>query len=246
MTFTLVVIGFYGSRKRHTEKYEAAWRTVLGDQLGTVILNPNPHVMLYSGYQDACSILEQLEGGQNVIFHVLSNRGMAVYLQVVKRLPSQTKVAGVVFDSCPGQISWRILFHAASANAKNSIVQLALQFTPLALTLMYFWRFGALRTLLVNALVSIAENVMSHAYHQLVSKHDPNKSPSLFLCTQADSLVSSQIVEKVAMERKSHIGQVEYHEWKQSGHVRLLQDLESEYLHQLQQFYQVCMMTGGN
>jgi len=102
MSHTVVVIGFYGSKPRHVEKYAAIWkdmvpgvkRVVANDCSGTLSL------LTLGSHRDAKNIVSQIKDESHVIFHVLSNRGMWVYLEVARMLPSNVKIDGVVFDSC--------------------------------------------------------------------------------------------------------------------------------------------------
>lgn len=102
MSHTVVVIGFYGSKPRHVEKYATAWKdnvagvksVITNDCSGTLSL------LTLGSRRDAKKVVEQIKNETHVVFHVLSNRGMWVYLEVVRMLPKNVKVDGVVFDSC--------------------------------------------------------------------------------------------------------------------------------------------------
>ena len=106
MAITVVILGFYGSQRRHVEKYALAWqanvpgvrRCVLNECSGTLSF------LSLGMLKDARKVVKEFKDGNNdddtVFFHVLSNRGMFVYLEVARLLPSTIKVGGVVFDSC--------------------------------------------------------------------------------------------------------------------------------------------------
>ena len=102
MSHTVVVIGFYGSKRRHVEKYANAWeRHVPG--VKSVVLNEcsgTLSLLTLGIHRDAKRIANELKDERNVVFHVMSNRGMGVYLETVRLLSSNVKIDGVIFDSC--------------------------------------------------------------------------------------------------------------------------------------------------
>jgi hypothetical protein len=107
----VIVIGFYGSTKRHVEKYGKVWREDVDQNINQVLLFPcsgTLSMFTLGAINDAKAIVRKVQEivqkqpsrKYQVIFHVLSNRGMWVYLETVRRLARKIKVAGVVFDSC--------------------------------------------------------------------------------------------------------------------------------------------------
>jgi hypothetical protein len=101
--FTVVILGFYGSKRRHVEKYANVWETSVPG-VKRCILNECSGTMSFltmGALGDAKTLAKELKDETDpVVFHVLSNRGMLVYLRTVRRLPASVRVAGVVFDSC--------------------------------------------------------------------------------------------------------------------------------------------------
>ena len=108
MSTTVVIIGFYGSKLRHVEKYATALaeipgvkRTILNECSGTL------SSLTVGSFRDARNIVKEINEDKKVVFHVLSNRGMFVYLLTVRLLPKDVQIAGVVFDSCESEM-WHI------------------------------------------------------------------------------------------------------------------------------------------
>lgn len=237
----VVVLGFYGSQSKHVEKYSAVWRNQQG--IATVISVPcdgNPLVLVTAGLFEARRALVQIQasGATNVIFHVLSNRGMLIYLSLVYLLlpRNEIKVRGVVFDSCPGGLHPHLFFQATAANQVDPWKRKMYQFMPAAVVMLVLKRFGMKRALIQLGFLELASRAATHIYHLLVSRFDPCKAPTLFLYSEADVLVSASDVEAVIALRRTHISGVHTKKWQDSAHVKHLLQHEEEYVQALQEF----------
>lgn len=97
---TVVILGFYGSSVKHVQKYSKAWvENIPGIKRTVLVPSQSSFSLLLLDYLDAKYVVKEIKDEENVVFHVLSNRGMFVYLQVVHMLPKSVTVLGTIFDS---------------------------------------------------------------------------------------------------------------------------------------------------
>lgn len=235
----VVVLGFYGSQAKHVDKYASVWRQAAQCDVLTVPCSGSPLVLATAGVFEARRVLRLILAAQcdELVFHVLSNRGMLVYLNLVcVLLPQRIKVLGAVFDSCPGSLNPRLFFHATAANQTATWKRRLFYHLPTALAAVALPVWGWKRWFIRLALVELVSALLSYVYHLVLGRLDPSRCPSLFLYSDADELVSAEAIESVIEMRRRAVGRVTAKRFLGSPHVKHLLLHEAEYVAAIQGF----------
>ncbi|KAH9259049.1 hypothetical protein BASA81_002669 [Batrachochytrium salamandrivorans] len=235
----VVVLGFYGSQAKHVDKYANVWRQTAQCDVITVPCSGSPWVLVTSGFFEAQRVLRLILSAQcdELVFHVLSNRGMLVYLNLVcVLLPKRIKVLGAVFDSCPGSLNPRLFFHATAANQTTEWKRQLFYYLPTALAAAALPVWGWKRWVIRLTIVELVSAMLSYVYHLVLGRLDPSRCPTLFLYSDADKLVSAEAIESVIEMRNRAMGQVTRKKFLGSPHVKHLLLHETEYVAAIQEF----------
>jgi len=110
------------------------------------------------------------------------------------------------------------------------------ELAPFAIYILFAFRYGILRTVLVHLFVEFNSHLWTRLYHYYVAKRDPAACPALFLYSKADELVTYDAVEGVIKQREVAIGNVSKKCWETSAHVRHVYEFEDEYVEELRKF----------
>ncbi|GBG31742.1 Transmembrane protein 53 [Hondaea fermentalgiana] len=244
MSAIVFTLGWWRSKPKALSKYAALYERQAKVKAVCVDTLSSQELMLTSArtkaVQRAVQTLraqceaQQKEGGQNgerprVVVHCMSNNGGLELNDVLKKLeqeadaPWKPDIRGIVFDSCPGNLTFRAWSGALFASSSNKLpLGLGLGAGILATTLGLHATLGGVGTIAVLGAGLVAgrsfENFLTERYHRHMVERTAG-IPKLFLYSDGDDLVTYDAVEAVAKRMKDNGDDVSMHRFDGTMHV---------------------------
>lgn len=271
----VVMIGWWGSRVHQVSKI--AQKLWLKKGYTVVVVIPTSlHLFFPYSAKIAASSLVKLLGSNGVwqqyssranvtsptsiVFHLFSNNG-ALFWSVVNRAlggsPLMHIVRGVIYDSCPGDLTFKAGWDALGANVRTIWLKHCLNASPIILCSLLFlvWvrayknsRSWALQKLYQGLIFSSTFSALSYfhnrRYHSALAAISlPSCRSELFLYSEADALCRSSAVTRLFEARRAlalDTMSVRRVVWTDSPHVAHFKVHTEQYVEECVRFASEC------
>ena len=165
----------------------------------------------------------------SIFFHVMSNGGLFNYMKALKLMQTTNEfkhwkslVKGVVFDSCPGDLTITTYATVLTTYIENSILKNFVWF--LILIFMFFWKIFSIciPSLRISAEKSFIEPIIKGTFHDSI--------PILIIYSKKDHLIDYKFVDKFIIKLKSFDKLISSKFFLDSEHVAHYRKYPKEYL----------------
>ncbi|NWH78268.1 TM53B protein, partial [Piaya cayana] len=242
----VILLGWAGCQDRYLAKYS----TIYSQKGCNVIRYTAPWRMIFfsetfgirSLQTEARRLLELLFDyrveNRPVLFHVFSNGGAMLYRYVIEALHTHKpfenlKVVGTIFDSAPGR-----------RNLRGGLRALATVLVSANVLLKYFLLFAFATTAVVLRILLYPLTCFIHETHYDALLKAPSQWPELYLYSQADAIISSSDVQRMADARQQLGVSVKAVDFLDSAHVSHMRAYPTYYSNLCTTFLSDCV--GGS
>ncbi|KAK3253534.1 hypothetical protein CYMTET_37219 [Cymbomonas tetramitiformis] len=240
----ILLLGWAGCNLKNLGKYEDVYRSMghttlpytehcqIGIQEFRVHSTLRKHARIVC---DKIMKLHKEDSEISIVCHVFSNGGGMLWAEICRQMSLQNqssfRFAGLIFDSCPGELvniknMWNFFYESQRSEAVRAIFYLL---TPLFAFLFFvFYAFTGQFMQRYNFDAAYFDNWLKYPFLK--------QTPALFLYSKDDILIPSTTVEDMIRRQRLAGVATTVKSWKHSTHVQHLRRHPKEYIEEVTHF----------